>query len=280
MECKIKNISIYFEVIGQGKPIVMIHGYTPDHRLMSGCMEPVFKDDSSYKRIYFDLPGMGKTKAADWIVNSDVMLDIVLEFIDQVIPDENFLLAGESYGGYLSRGIIKRIPDRVDGLLMICPLIHPDSVKRSLSLKQVILKDDKLLSSLDAWEAEKYSSIAVVQSEKTWKRYRDEVLSGIRLADNTFLKNFWETGLGFSSDVDKVEKNYSKPTLILCGRQDHIVGCRDAWDILDNYPRATYAVLDRAGHSLEAEQEEVFNCLVSEWLFRVEEYLSNPSNVL
>lgn len=39
MECKVKNIPIYYEVIGQGKPIVMIHGYTPDHRLMKGCME-------------------------------------------------------------------------------------------------------------------------------------------------------------------------------------------------------------------------------------------------
>ncbi|SFC99166.1 hypothetical protein SAMN05421842_11613 [Clostridium uliginosum] len=26
MECKIKNISMNYEVIGEGKPIVMIHG--------------------------------------------------------------------------------------------------------------------------------------------------------------------------------------------------------------------------------------------------------------
>jgi len=74
-------------------------------------MEPVFKEKTAYKRIYFDLPGMGKTRAADWIANSDVMLDIVLEFIDHIIPGENFLLAGESYGGYLSRGILKKIPN-------------------------------------------------------------------------------------------------------------------------------------------------------------------------
>ncbi len=38
MECKIQNISINYEIIGDGKPIVMLHGYSLDHRLMTGCM--------------------------------------------------------------------------------------------------------------------------------------------------------------------------------------------------------------------------------------------------
>ncbi len=42
--------------------------------------------------------------------------------------------------------------------------------------------------------------------------------------------------------------------------------------VVRNYPRGTFAVLDRAGHGLEVEQEKVFNCLVDEWLDRVEEY--------
>jgi len=43
------------------------------------------------------------------------------------------------------------------------------------------------------------------------------------------------------------------------------------WDILENYPRATFVVLDRAGHMLYIEQENLFNALVNEWLDRVEE---------
>ncbi len=41
MECKIKDISINYEIIGNGKPIIMLHGYSVDHRLMRGCMEPI-----------------------------------------------------------------------------------------------------------------------------------------------------------------------------------------------------------------------------------------------
>jgi len=101
----------------------MIHGYFVDHRLMAGCMEPVFRNKDGFHRIYVDLPGMGKTKGERWIANSDRMLDVLVEFVEKVIPRDNFLLAGESYGGYMARGIIHKMADRVDGLLLICPAI-------------------------------------------------------------------------------------------------------------------------------------------------------------
>ena len=59
------------------------------------------------------------------------------------------------------------------------------------------------------------------------------------------------------------------------GRQDATVGYRDAWELIENYPRGTFAILDRAGHNLQIEQEGLFNALVNEWLDRVEETMSN-----
>jgi pimeloyl-ACP methyl ester carboxylesterase len=85
MECKIKNILVNYEIIGEGKPIVMIHGYYADNRVMAGCMEPIFSAKDGYKRIYIDLPGMGKSESPEWITNSDTMLDIVIEFIEKII---------------------------------------------------------------------------------------------------------------------------------------------------------------------------------------------------
>lgn len=52
-----------------------------------------------FRRIYLDLPGMGKSGAGDWIKNADVMLEVVKEFIRQVIKEESFLMVGLSYGG-------------------------------------------------------------------------------------------------------------------------------------------------------------------------------------
>ena len=64
---------------------------------------------------------------------------------------------------------------------------------------------------------------------------------------------------------------FAGPTLILTARQDNIVGCQDAWDLLDTYPTATFAVLDRAGHFVPIEQEALCHALMREWLGRVEE---------
>jgi pimeloyl-ACP methyl ester carboxylesterase len=271
MECKIRNISVNYEIIGQGKPIIMIHGYYPDHRLMAGCMEPIFSKRSGYKRIYIDLPGMGQTKAAEWITNSDKMLDIVIELIETIIPNTNFLLAGQSYGGYLARGIVYRIGSKVDGLLLLCPCIVADNEKRNTPSHIVLKRDDALLSQIDSTDVHEFNEMHVVQTERIWERYRDEILSGVKVADDKFLSNLQEHGYEFSFDVDNRGKKFTKPTLMILGRQDLSVGYKDAWDILDNYPRATFAVLDRAGHNLQIEQEDILNCLVIEWLTRIEE---------
>ncbi len=57
----------------------------------------------------------------------------------------------------------------------------------------------------------------------------------------------------------------------MTGRQDSTVGYSRAWELLEQYPRATFAVLDRAGHALPHEQPELLRALVTEWLDRVRE---------
>jgi pimeloyl-ACP methyl ester carboxylesterase len=64
--------------------------------------------------------------------------------------------------------------------------------------------------------------------------------------------------------------------LILTGRQDASVGYAGAWRLLEHYPRATFAVLDRAGHGLPHEQVELLGALLGEWLDRVGEHRARP----
>ncbi len=63
-------------------------------------------------------------------------------------------------------------------------------------------------------------------------------------------------------------RKYEKPVLLLAGRQDILVGYQDIVGIIEDYPRATLAVLDMAGHNLQIEQPELFESLVSEWVRR------------
>ncbi len=270
MELNIKDLKLNYEIYGEGTPILMLHGYTPDHRLMSGCLEPIFKKRRNYRRIYIDLPGMGRTKAMDWLTNSDTMLDIVIQFIEKVIPNERFLLAGESYGGYLSRGLVRKMPGRILGLLLICPCIIADRTKRTRPEHIVLESTDIPINSEDTVDFEDYGSMAVIRNERTWERYQKDILCGLKLADNEFLEHFQNTGYEYSKEIENMPEYLKTPVLFLLGRQDASVGYKDAWDILDNYPRGTFAVLDKAGHNLQIEQDLLFQSLVNEWLDRVE----------
>ena len=43
MFCKIRGTNIFYEIVGSGKPVLMVHGMGVDHRTLKGCMEPVFR---------------------------------------------------------------------------------------------------------------------------------------------------------------------------------------------------------------------------------------------
>jgi pimeloyl-ACP methyl ester carboxylesterase len=271
MKCKLEGCTIHYETRGEGKPFIMLHGGGPDRRSMIGCMEHVLKKRKGWQRIYLDLPGMGKTPAEEWITNSDQMLEIVLKFINAVIPNQHFILAGDSYGGHLARGIIYRTPKKVDGLLLICPVTKASRTERTLPNHVTLVKSDSLPSDLYPQETQMFKSFAVVQTQKIFERTRKEILPGLKIADMKFLDKIESRGYPFTFDVDASSIMFEKPTLILVGRQDSMVGYHDSLNILENYPRATLAVLDRAGHNLQIEQERLFNTLVDEWLNRVEE---------
>ena len=132
---KYNDLEIYYKIIGEGIPVIMFHGYYVDNIIMTTCMEPIFKNDllnTNYKRIYFDLPGMGKTKHVEWLDNVDTLLDILIKFVLEITNKEPFLIVSESYGGYLARGICYKIPDLIKASIFICPCIYADFNFRTL----------------------------------------------------------------------------------------------------------------------------------------------------
>jgi pimeloyl-ACP methyl ester carboxylesterase len=270
---------IHFEEIGEGRPAVLIHGFAADRRLMTGCMEPIFlsrQGGAGRRRFYIDLPGMGETPAPEYIADSDGIVDEVLAFIDEKLPSGPFLLIGESYGAYLAREILRRSFARVEGLLLICPAVLPHREDRELPAPRVLKKIDfPRQGARHPKESADYNDFTV-QTPRTWERYLREVIPGARAADRAFLKKLRPRGYALKHDPDILPEPFDKPALILLGRQDHLVGYRDGWKIVDNFPRGTFAILDRAGHNLQIEQPGLFNTLVSEWLDRVEE--SRPRN--
>ncbi len=256
---------LHYKIEGKGTPVLMLHGFGPDHRLMSGCMEPLLRD-KAYKRIYIDLPGMGLSKAYSRLETAEDMLAFLLQWIDQTIGRESFLLVGESYGGYLSRGILHKRPHQVEGVMLICPVVNPERANRRLPSKEVVIRDKDFLMTLEPEALESFTEMNVVQSQAVYKRFESEIVSGVSIADVVFMNRYQENGYSLPYDVDQLV--YKKPVLILTGKQDHCTGYQDAFELLSQYPRASFSVLDRCGHNLQIEQSKLFSDLANDWLKR------------
>ena len=136
--------------------------------------------------------------------------------------------------------------------------------KRILPDKQVILQDEELLNKLTSTEREAFCELAVIANEYTYKRFQEEIKPGLDIANYEFIERLQKNSL----TMDFHRKKYEKPVLLLAGRQDISVGYQDIIEINDDYPRATLAVLDMAGHNLQIEQPELFESLVGEWIRR------------
>jgi pimeloyl-ACP methyl ester carboxylesterase len=270
MESKLKNITVHYELFGEGKPLIFLPAWGWSANLLAHLMEPIFYHREGWQRVYVAPPGHGRTPGKDWITNQDVMLEVIIQFIDKEFPEERLILAGMSSGAYLARGLLYHRTNLIDGLLLLVPVVWAEESKRTSPPHIVVFEDP----TLEPAELEMLSVLNVRS-----RKLLDKLLAIPRPAadeagDSDFLERIRRTeNYAFSFDVDALPQPFTKPTLIITGRQDSIAGYRDSWQLLEQYPRATYVVLDRAGHYLE-DKEEVNKMLVDEWLDRVEESIS------
>ena len=217
---------------------------------------------------------MGKTPSATWIKNSDDMLEVVMEFIKTVIGDESFLLIGESYGGYISQGLIHKMGEKVNGVLLCSMIDQREEAEKNLSKRQILYKSNELDFIKEISSECYYMDMAVIVTPHTYDKWRDNIQPALDIADMDFLTNSCD--MWYSADFrTAISKTiFNKPSCILTGRQDHVVGYKMAYELVERFPRATFAVLDCAGHMLEIESELLFRQFVKDWIDRVELDLS------
>lgn len=254
MILQINKSRINYKVIGEGKPVIFFSGFSNDMTAMINAFEPIISKQEGWKRIYVDHLSVGDTVIGDDVKSLKDVLENMLKFVDELMGDEQFALAGYSFGSYLSRYVLNNRFDKVSGLLLLAPLIRKEfdhiNVDRSVNVIKCI--DPNCQQAIDhRIEVELNQAMA-----KTNREFQ-QILYGDLYTDKI--------------DLDTFDSSFNKPTLIITGRQDNMVGYKDAFEILDKYPRATYITMDKSGHDTHIEQNDIFKCLVDEWLFRLNE---------
>ncbi len=225
----VAGIPVHYAEKGEGISVLALHGWMVDHRFMTATLEPVFARRSGYRRIYVDSPGMGRTPAPESFDSSDDILDVLLGLVDGVIGDEPFLVAGHSHGGYMARAIARRRPDQVVGLAVLNPLGHEVMGPGAPVPEHVVLhRGGDLDGILDPSLEGEYGGYLVVQTPETVRRFAEREGPGFAVADMAVLERIHANfALRESPESGPA---FTKPALILTGRQDSIVGYAPAWD--------------------------------------------------
>jgi pimeloyl-ACP methyl ester carboxylesterase len=251
MNKQIDAINYYFEEYGEGTPIIFFSGFATDLSFIRDSFEPIFESSNAYKRIYINHPGVGKTKINGQF-NLKSLLNSIRNFVERIVGDQQFLIVGASFGGYISRYLLNEYAEQVKGLFLLYPLVTPN-------LSDANIEEDVV---------NKKNKVRYKEERKLFIQRKLNV--SIKDTDFMFLKNLKEQFQ--QHDINVLTPYFDKPVCILVGRQDADVGYRDAFKLIEFFPKATFCVLDNASHNLHLEQKELFEIFVNDWLVRVNNY--------
>lgn len=246
----------------------MLHGNGVDHRLLL-ALDDLFLRDCGWERIYVDLPGFGESTALPDPGGTPEYAAWVLDFVHQSFGDQPFAVLGNSFGGLLARHVVAQLAEQVIGLALLCPVVDPIHAHRTLPEKFVTTRDDELLNELDPDDRALFEDVSVVQTRAIWERFQQFVLPGLRAADERSMNRLVaHYPLGYVPE--EYGSAYERPTLVIAGHNDHIVGYEDQFSLLSNYPHATYTVINGVGHNAHIEAPGIADGLIRNWLWRMQ----------
>lgn len=257
---------------GDGPPVVFLHGWMMDHVEEVATYDAAFAA-RGYRRIYLDLPGMGNSADLGVPHDLDGYADAICDWIGAALGDQRFLLAGTSAGALIASGVAARMGGQVAGLLMRVPLIHGPEGRRQIDPVPVLHPDAEAMAALSPDARKALDGDPIIQ-RKRWSsaliaKLKHSVLPAMRRANTSALTPLRSDDARY--DLRRGVGVFDRPALILMARQDSNVGWRDAMTRFADWPRASLALLDAAGHEFPlSHQVPLTEALVADWLDRVE----------
>lgn len=255
METRVGDVTVHHVEHGAGRPVLVLHGAGVDHREAEACFEPSLGALPGLRRIYPDLPGMGRTRAPESMTSADDVLDTLVGLATTLTDGAPYLLVGHSAGAYYARAMAARDPGRVAGPALVCPLLPG---VRDVPEHRVVT------GSVDGGNDD-FRGYFVVHTPEMLERYERFAGPGVALVDEAAMARLGERWQLTPDD----HPAYGGPTLVVAGRLDSVVGYAAAADLVGEHPRASFALLDDTGHALPHERPEALGALIADWLDRV-----------
>lgn len=253
--CDVQAGKIYYEVAGQGHPLVLIHGGQLDRRMWD---EQFQFFASKYKVIRYDVRGFGQSPAATKPFSQSDDLAAVLK----CAKADKAYVVGLSLGGRIAIDFTLAHPEMVDALVPVAPGLSgfnlPNDPNEIAILKAAQAGDFQ--KAADLWLQSGYMAPAMKNPQlapKLRQLARDNAHQNL---DNFLLdKDIFNSAIEHLTEI-KV------PTLIIAGSAD-VQGIHEITGLLRaRIPHSQETVIQGAGHMINMERPQEFNSLVLEFL--------------
>ncbi|HZS35744.1 MAG TPA: alpha/beta hydrolase [Polyangia bacterium] len=265
MRFPIDGHEIDYEVRGEGRPVVMLHGLTVDRRVLEETCEPVLAS-ADLRRIYLDLPGHGASTGNRERASADNLV-AALAALTRELAGEQPCLFGYSYGGYLAQGLLREFP-HASGLFLACPVVEPDFAKRTVPLRHIAAEEPDLPFSSDPRERDAFDEIAVRRTREVLAGFQKVVHPANISADLEFVAQTRGRYVMARPYLQALVE-FEGPASIVCGRHDHWAGFEDAARLVRVLRRADFAVVADCGHLLPLEAPDRFRRALREFVDRL-----------
>ncbi|QHE51079.1 alpha/beta fold hydrolase [Pontibacillus sp. HMF3514] len=270
------GVSLHVTRKGKGIPCLYLHGgpgywsYSFEHYAgphLEGQLE----------MIYLDQRGCGRS---DYAPCQDYSLDrliLDLEDVRRRLEIDEWLVMGHSFGGTLAVHYAYRFPERVKGLLLSNCTVHlVDSLAHQIQKGAELLGEDiqipqsteGILQTFSRVAGQlrnegKYDTLQFVDAQKGTHQLEtvDRKLGGDPAFQRAVLSK-----KEFLIDFSCYTKYIDAPTLVMSGREDHVVGPEHYRRF--QFPNQTVEILDDKHHPY-IENQKVFRKAVSSFLKQI-----------
>jgi len=118
-----KAKTVYYEVTGEGYPVVLLHGYMESLEIWGEFANELAKE---FQVIRIDLPGHGKSGVIQDVHTMELLAEAINRVIEKV-TQEKVVLTGHSLGGYVTLAFAERFPERLAGFCLFHSHPLPDT---------------------------------------------------------------------------------------------------------------------------------------------------------
>jgi 2-succinyl-6-hydroxy-2,4-cyclohexadiene-1-carboxylate synthase len=268
MYVKIKNISYFVEVQGDGFPLVLLHGFTGDRTTWNS-----FVEQWSHKRtcICIDIIGHGKTSSPENIDRykiQSVVQDIksILENLQLDVVD----VLGYSMGGRLALNFALEYPEKVRKLVLesSSPGLKTEEERNSRQIQDERLANQILEQGIEEF-VRYWENIPLFSSQKELPLQKQQMVREQRLQNSIVGLSNSLKGMGTGvqpSCWDKLSL-FEIETLLITGALDEKF-CLIAEEMAASMKNAQWLKVDGCGHAIHVEHSEKFGTIVNGFLSR------------